>query len=431
MPVLGTAVKSIRVVLADPLPQKELLKLIRDTYEPHGIKIVVGKPADDEQVKEDVVLIGAHLSQPEDFGQIKQTAIYLWVDMRAGLMHPVELRTFSAGLRQPLNEFRVPRFDVASAPLIEARLATHEGTPSDDMKYVFFTEGREGPGKKNIVELAVFDVGKNEVVQRRPIPSDYYGTLFMGDGMLCSACDRGIALFDTSALPTLEEGHILFKDVPREDITEVAVHGRNVLALVKRRLQVVHWPREKGQAPRVTFTDDKDTLQLIVNEAGKLRVFAPPPQIGDNEVPVALRIGQLSSEGGVEFTETTTGKVWHEENAYGRKIFSGPLGIEVIPHGIIKVWWQGDGEQPRHLADLPMTKGLKVEAQGNKGIPVPANAPLWVEGFKLVVFSNTTSEGVRKLPDGSLQAYSNGTIVRFKNFSSGSVPLKSRDLLAE
>jgi hypothetical protein len=413
-PVLPPAVSSIRVVLDEHLPQGPLLQLIREAYEPQGIKVVVGMPGDGEDVEEDVMIIGTYLAQPGPRGP-RETAVYLWVDLRTGFMHVVDSREVAVGLPQSLKELRPPKLGLDSAPIIDARISTRDGVPTNDLGHVLFTEARTDDGGKRFAELVVYDVDREEAVQRRRIPSEEDGSLFLGDEMLCVACDRGLVLFDVSDLPGLPAGRVFFENVPRSRITEVAVVGRNVLALVNRRLHVIYWPRDQDEAPDVTFIDDRDALRLIVDEEGRIRLFAPPPRIGDNDVWVEVRAGHVSPEGEVSITEKTTGHVWSEPNSYGKASVSGHLGAEVLPYGLTKVTWHEAGKEPYHLVDVVMTKGSPVEVS-KKGMPVPLRAPLVLEAFNLREATYTTHEGVRRLPDGSLLAYSSGTIIKFKHY---------------
>ena len=59
---LRQTVKSIRVVLDDGLPARRVEECVREVYEPHGIKITMGKPTDSEVLTEDVTIVGVRVT---------------------------------------------------------------------------------------------------------------------------------------------------------------------------------------------------------------------------------------------------------------------------------------------------------------------------------------------------------------------------------
>lgn len=412
LPPLKQTIRSLRVVLAEPIDRDAIRKRVQTTYEPHGVKVVFGRPADTEVIGEDAILVGTYISNPGMFGQKNENAYYLWVDRNAETLETVDMR---GGFTSSIDDVSPPLFVFDPTPLIDVRLSTSRGIPTDDLKYVLLREG-SGPDT-----IAVFDVTRKEVAARQKVQGSYSNRLVVADSLLCSVNNQGIELFDLSALPRLSTGHPFFAEATAAGITQVAVHKRTVVALVNKRLQVVHWPDGAGQRPQVTFTDDRDVTSFGINDNGQVRLYSAGKE-GAGTPAVEVRPGTLSADGKVSIQGQTTGDRLKDSEPGWAPNRSGNLEARLNWKGRLELWWHGTAGKPGHLVDVPMGSRDKVKAKQTPGLPRVAGRSLLLAG-PLLAFSLLDSDaGVRRLPGGALLVYSGGTIVRLKPFSAEDAP---------
>lgn len=408
LPPLKQTIRSLRVVLAEPLDRDAIRKRIQTTYEPHGVKVVFGRPADTEVIGEDAILVGTYISNPGMFGQKNENAYYLWVDRNAETLETVDMR---GGFTSSIDDVSPPLFVFDPTPLIDVRLSTSRGIPTDDLKYVLLREG-SGPDT-----IAVFDVARKAVAARQKVQGSYSNRLVVADSLLCSVNNQGIELFDLSALPRLSPGHAFFAEASAAGITQVAVHKRTVVALVNKRLQVVHWPDGAGQRPQVTFTDDREVTSFGINDNGQLRLYSAGKEGADTPA-VDVRPGTLSADGKVSIQGQTTGDRLKDSEPARPPNRSGNLEARLNWKGRLELWWHAGANPARHLVDVPMGSRDKVKAKQTTGLPQIAGRSLLLAG-PLLAFSLLDSDaGVRRLPGGALLVYSGGTVVRLKQFSA-------------
>lgn len=429
-PDLKQTVKSLYIVLADELPKEPLIAAIRKTYAPFGVEIVVGSPESKMPITQDAALIATSVINSDRLGLNKeQSAMYTWVDMaNEGIYYADQRR--ADRWQNELQQISAPLFLYDVTSLIDLRLETHAGFPTDDLKYVIFRDRKE----KKII--GVFDVAKNEIVSQQPVQGNYSGGLVFGDGILASKNDRGLELFDLSSLPNLGRSEVYFGE--SKAIRNVRAYGRSVVVLVDGRLNVIHFP--SGQRPRITFTDSSNSAEFVINERGHLWLFESVKTAANRE-PFRCAILDSNGQLRVEGSEPSVKRSQPAPQLADAQLTasSGRLGVVLdrVRKGRVQLWWRGDKAAASRLCEFPLPARTAVRAKGVRGLPqwdgkslngkehpwLPANEgrPVNSENSLILVgllmaVENDRDYGLRRLPNGQLLVHYGGTIVRFKDF---------------
>lgn len=410
LPRLKQTIRSVRVVLAEALDTEKIRQRIQTTYEPRNVKVVFGRPADTEVIAEDAVLVGTYFSNPGMFGQKNENAYYLWVDREAETLETVDVR---GGFTSGVDDVSPPLFIFDPSPLIDVRVGTSRGKPTDDLKYVLLREG-------SVPEtIAIYDVAEKRVVGRQKVQGSYTDRLIVGSQLLCSVNDRGIELFELSALPQLGRGYTYFTDVESNKIQQVVIHRRSVVALVDNLVYVWHWPEGTNGGPQLTFTRIA-SAEIAVNSTGQVRLFAAAKEGAAGAAEV--RLGTLSADGKLSIQEQTPRDRLKDDDGWAPNR-SGRLEARLNWKGRLELWWHDGSASPRHLVDVSMGTKNQIKAKQAPGLPQVAGQSLLMAGPLLAFSLLDTDAGVRRLPGGALLVYSGGNIVRLKPFAAeGATP---------
>lgn len=331
LPPLDQHIKTVRVWLADTLPTAKLLKTIRDTYEPHGIRIVEGKPAETEPVKEDAVLIATHFVQRQQFGE-NHSGNYLWVDMKQkyATLGSSFTNSYSSGER--IGAFIPPLYVKDTRALVASRTVKGNGIPTDDGRYLLSREGR-GPE-----EMCIRDVQSGEVVYRHKVPGKWTSSLVVSPTRLCSINDKGLELFDLSKLPALGKPALLFSD--KEVDRNAAFSGQYLVVRMDERVHVVS--TEVAATPRVVFTEPGPTGHFTVGPGGRIWLFAPAKEKDGKPTSVEVRLARIQANGTIRVEQTvTTEALGGSQFALGDNMAFG-----------LQSWWDPRPEHSLHLFDL-------------------------------------------------------------------------------
>lgn len=300
-------IKSIRVILADILPTEELIKNIKATYEPYGIRLVFGRPSDQASLKEDAVLVATYyeeesfmsktLSQSSSSFYMKSfdyTVSYLWLDLKqqfsviadsvSGQWSSYRKISNAADLVAPMFHKDLSNTLQTSEITEEGLLgALSSGVSSDDGRYLF--ELQNG-------ELLVSDVSKNQIVERRAVKGK---ELFVHGSVLCLIGEKGLMIFNISQAPKLSEPILLFD---AQKVSNVLFTDRFLLALVDQRICVIS--TESSSQPRIVFSDTNPTEAFWVSQSGRLWMRVPKPKEDSQPLETNIQTGKIELDGKIK-----------------------------------------------------------------------------------------------------------------------------------
>ena len=378
-PLPPAHVKSVRAILAGVhwLPQDRIIEHLKATYEPCGVSVTVGRPADGDPFVEDAALVVATSVMPLGSGDTYRV-YYIWLDNTLGYMTLAgSVSSWDADLTgsllsspfglpdKILAELRAPRFLVDSSAICTRQEVTLSepvdplgfGSPrmlTDDGNYLFYVKTDPANVQSETEETRRNELWALDLRNREPIRiGECAGARgpFLARSHVCVAGPTGLELFDVTDPREPKRPTTLLAG---EQVESLSLSGSLIVCLCEGALHIISMD---GPAPQVVSTYPMTIERFSVSPAGQIWLFEPVAN-GQGELSSRRAIlAQIEPTGRLRQYGTTTLPVADASVrfAIGEKIAVAyqPAGIGAAaePHSLELFAIDGEG-MPAHSASV-------------------------------------------------------------------------------